>query len=55
MNTRQKALLEILKEAEDHGARQEILRDALERLSDFNLFALYLEVFGHAVGEREAL
>jgi len=55
VTTRDRAIYDILTEAKKHGGGEIVLGKCLMRLSDPNLFALYLETFGHAVGEREAL
>ena len=52
MNTREQAILEILREGKRQGENAVVLNATLRNLPDPNLFALYIDVFGHAIGEQ---
>lgn len=53
INLKEKAILELLREGKKQGENPIRLNHQLRYLSDNNLFALYIDVFGHAVGEEE--
>jgi hypothetical protein len=52
---REKAILDLLHEGKRTGENAVFLNAQLRGLSDSNLFALYINIFGHAVGENEVL
>lgn len=55
MNPREKAIIDLIQKFKlmDFTAQDDFLRDVLKRLSDSNLFALYVEVFGEPVGSQK--
>jgi len=52
MNSREKAISELMDYDTANPNNQEMLFQSLRRLSDTNLFALYVEVFGKPVEVR---
>lgn len=49
MNLREKAINDLIEEAKRNINNHEMLYQALRRTGDMDLFALYVEVFGHPV------
>ena len=51
-NLKEKAIQDLLEEGTKHGQTAVMLDAALHQVSDMNLFAFYVEVFGHPVGQE---
>jgi len=51
MNIREKAIHQIVERVRDmdFDVQRETMRNTLKRLSDPNLFALYIEIFGRTI------
>lgn len=54
-NLREQAIIGLLREGKKHGENAVILNAQLRATPDNNLFALFIEIFGHAVGEKVVL
>jgi len=54
MNSREQAVVELIAKFKlmDFVVQDDFLREVFRRMPDMNLLALYVEVFGHPVGER---
>ena len=51
LNLREKAIVDLLEAGKKQGETAVILNAILRNLPDNNLFALYVDIFDHAVGE----
>jgi hypothetical protein len=55
MNPREKAIIELIAKFRkmDFAVQDDFMREVFKRMSDPNLFAMYVEVFGKPVDVRE--
>jgi len=54
MNPREKAIIDLIAQFKkmDFSTQDDFMREVFKRMSDMNLFALYVEVFGKPVEVR---